>query len=491
MPMRELTVFPDTNIFLHCRPIHDLPWHEVFEFDVLHLKIAGTVVDEIDRLKRDGNPRRAKRAREANSLFRQMLADPSGSVSLQSGGKSVVISFAPPLLANRTTPVTLDRTRGDDSLIEEALIYAQEQLFTVLLTGDTGVDLRARRHSLATSVIPDSWLLPAEPDERDKRIRELEQRVGKLEVIAPKLVLGVRVDGAAVRELQLTLPHYAPLTSDEIDGLMQQLRKKHPCATEFPDPPEPKARNEFEKRLLSVARANLIGVSKDEIAKYETEYASWEQSAQETFSRWANLLNAKYRWHQLVIEIDNTGAASAQHLLLEIELHNGLKAGVSTDGDTQPKLYNLAQHYSDAPVLKRPPNPPRAMSSWEKATSGWRSNALIDPFRVPHLPDYRGPVAGARDRHALYVREDEDELLASWSIECEEFRHGLGSRDIYCWVMVPSHVQPASSRLYLRATAANLPTAFEHHLPIDVSYEPRSTLAHAQRFSLDEAAGAI
>jgi hypothetical protein len=95
---------------------------------------------------------------------------------------------------------------------------------------------------------------------------------------------------------------------------------------------------------------------------------------------------------------------------------------------------------------------------------------------------------GQRDRHSLYIREDEDELLEAWSIECEEFRHGLGSREIYCWLVVPSDVQPASSRLYLRATAANLPTALEHHVSIALSYEQKSTLAHAKRFAVGESA---
>jgi hypothetical protein len=63
-------LFLDSNLFLQCRELHELPWNEIApdEKEIL-LAISRPVQREIDKLKHDGNDRRAKRARKANSLW--------------------------------------------------------------------------------------------------------------------------------------------------------------------------------------------------------------------------------------------------------------------------------------------------------------------------------------------------------------------------------------------------------------------------------------
>jgi len=63
-------IFLDTNIFIQCREIEQLPWGELFEKEKhIILVIPRTVLEEIDRFKQEGNSRRAKRARKANSFI--------------------------------------------------------------------------------------------------------------------------------------------------------------------------------------------------------------------------------------------------------------------------------------------------------------------------------------------------------------------------------------------------------------------------------------
>ncbi len=56
--------------------------------------ISRPVVSEIDRQKHDGNSRRARRARAANSLFGQVLAEKE--LMRQVGDMRVSVKFAPP-----------------------------------------------------------------------------------------------------------------------------------------------------------------------------------------------------------------------------------------------------------------------------------------------------------------------------------------------------------------------------------------------------------
>jgi len=480
--MNEVCVFPDTNLFLHCRALHDLPWHELFDSDALHLKIATTVVDEIDRLKRDGNPKRAKRAREANALFRQLLTSPAGSVDLPTRGKPLRVSFAPALPASRITPDTLDRLRGDDSLIEEVLRFSKEHSSTVLLTADTGVDLRAQRHGVKSRAIPDSWLLPPEPDERDKRIRELERRVDQMEDRAPQLQLAVLHDEAVVDTLTLALPLYSDLTTIELDMLTAEVRRRHPIATEFLEPPlSVVPQSELERHFLSSIKRE--SVSKSEIEEYLEEYSAWERKVHERLARWANILNLKHRWCELRILLENVGAASADHLLLEIFLYGGAKAHVTMDPDERPRMHKFGQLLSDTPDLPPPPPAPRAMTSWEKTFDGLRDSMNFDSriFAPPYLPS----IPAGRDRHALYVREDDEALLEAWSLECEEFRHGLEPRDIRCWLWVPRDAKAEDLKLRMRATAKNLPTSVESFLSIVLSNQPRQTIDLAKQFTVN------
>ncbi len=66
--------FLDTNIFLQCKDVDKLRWNEVAgNEDEILLLIPTPVEKEINNLKQDGNRRRSKRARIANSMMRDVL----------------------------------------------------------------------------------------------------------------------------------------------------------------------------------------------------------------------------------------------------------------------------------------------------------------------------------------------------------------------------------------------------------------------------------
>lgn len=46
-----LSFFPDTNLFIQCRPLGELDWSEWADFEEVHLIVCRTVQREIDRQK--------------------------------------------------------------------------------------------------------------------------------------------------------------------------------------------------------------------------------------------------------------------------------------------------------------------------------------------------------------------------------------------------------------------------------------------------------
>lgn len=255
---RIVVVFADTNVFLQCKALQDLPWKDLFDAaDQIDLLVGAPVQDEIDRLKQDGNHRRARRARDTNNLFRQALDSAEEAMTIRESGPRVVLKFAPALPAQRATPPTLDLTRADDRLIDEVRHYQTEvpphAVESIILTSDTGMRLRARRHHVSVADLPDSWLLPPESDSRDKEISKLRIELERLKSAAPSLEAALHdATGGAISSISATLPFHPPLSGRDIDRLIAEIQARYPLATDFGiDPPPSSAPPDNPSTVLS------------------------------------------------------------------------------------------------------------------------------------------------------------------------------------------------------------------------------------------------
>src|SRR3546814_21060602 len=73
---KMLYLIPDTNVFMQCRHLRELPWSSEFaEWDAITIALVSPVIREIDRQK-GGKGRLAKRARAASSLVGSLIASP-------------------------------------------------------------------------------------------------------------------------------------------------------------------------------------------------------------------------------------------------------------------------------------------------------------------------------------------------------------------------------------------------------------------------------
>ena len=62
MAKNTLYLFPDTNLFIQCRPLEQLDWAEWAEYAEVHLIVCRPVQREIDNQKNRGNNRVAQPA---------------------------------------------------------------------------------------------------------------------------------------------------------------------------------------------------------------------------------------------------------------------------------------------------------------------------------------------------------------------------------------------------------------------------------------------
>jgi hypothetical protein len=224
------------NLFLHCRAIITLPWKDLGEARPITIYIGYTLQREIDRLKGDGNQRRSKRARDANSLFKKLLQASGETMVLRDADPRVILAFLPHLDPHRQKSPLLDLSNPDDCHIEESLAFqaAHPEIRTAILTHDTGPLLTARRVGLKPFEIPDAWLLEPEKDERQKQIEELIRQNKLLQSQHAQLSIAIcDRQGAAVEAITLSIVEYDPPSPELITSVLADLQSRFPRKEEF------------------------------------------------------------------------------------------------------------------------------------------------------------------------------------------------------------------------------------------------------------------
>jgi predicted nucleic acid-binding protein len=185
--MQHKNIFIDTNLFLQCSSLDQLPWSEIEKECDLILYIPRVALKELDKLKYDGNSRRANRARKATSLFREIISLKDEKKTIRFKDPKVEITFAPHILLSKELETNIDICSNDDKLIAEITAFRENIDEAILLTNDTILMVTAKHYGIKFILIPDSWLLPPEPDDRDRRISELESQIKELSESYPKI----------------------------------------------------------------------------------------------------------------------------------------------------------------------------------------------------------------------------------------------------------------------------------------------------------------
>ncbi|HEY0684838.1 MAG TPA: PIN domain-containing protein [Steroidobacter sp.] len=479
----KLVVFPDTNVLFHCKPLADLPWHEHGDVDLVHVLIGAPVQDEVDRHKQDGNSRRAKRARDANALFRRMLAQADETpLVIRERNPTVQISFAPSLPVTRPRLDTLDLTRADDRLLEEVIHFGRGDPAACVLTDDTGMQLKAKRHGVRVVPVGPNWRLAPETDERDKQIQLLTTELARLRSAHPVLALRVNdQDAATVGSIAATLPCYPPLAEHTVVELTRAVKTRYPIATDFGEQPPPQS--EFDDLVKNTIIAQLRTwepPTSDSIKAYETSYAEWLTATSRKFERLHVRLNAAGRVIPVRFQLRNVGLCPADGLQLKVTAHAGIKM-LASHADAVPAMIRQLRGLDGVITLNKPPQAPKGQytaARWahtlERATSIIPGNPIGTSLLRPRV------VPG---RHDFY-RQDKDSVGSSCVFGVEELRHGADAESFSLWLFVPADIAPARSHLYFRVSARNLPDALQKRVRLDLTYERHDTLAIAKRWRL-------
>jgi rRNA-processing protein FCF1 len=445
-------LFIDSNLFLQCRPLEDLDWDCLVGREEVTLLVPSAVLAELDKHKSDGNSRRAQRARRALQFLDCILKAPDDTVIVRMAPVKVIAQFAPEVSGDASTS-------NDDAILFEVaeMTRTHGNQAVGLVTHDTNLKVKAKRKGLRFFQVPDKWLLAPEPDERDKRVRQLEEEVARLKRQTP--IIAITLDGH--QEIELVVPSYEPLVPGTVNRLVEALTAKFPIKTDFS--------LTSSERLLSAGGIGMFGLHPPadwEIAKYQNEeYPKWERSLRGRLEQLHSRLRVRDATTNIRLLIANNGTVPGEHVQVAIRVSEGF---LNTDPEHQDKLIER--------LFTRPlaPSPPQPRQTSLDNLGNLRELSVLTPRYGPEMPIRRN-----RDK---FYRKAGKEVDTEWVWECENMRHGGPPEEFPFRVAMNAQSQPSGGQIEIEVSADNLPKAAVIQFRIKVSNVPADTERAAQEW---------
>jgi hypothetical protein len=461
-----MRLFVDTNFFLQCKVIPEIDWDQVTDDDTVELIVARPVQEEIDRLKNDGNGRRAKRARRTNGLFREMIVSADGNRSWSVGKKIITLVFAEPFakLEREQCQSRLDLSRPDDEIIASLIFYkisASDENVS-LLTHDTNPMLTCKQNGVSFVPIPDEWLLPPEMDDRDKQIAKLQSDLRNAVNRDPQVEVDFNIDGVDLAKgaSDIRVRMLERLSPEQVTELVSEMESRHPMKINFSQV------DDFSDGL----RIGSLGSfkkyeppSEADISRYQKEeYPEWIENIRSFFETYTEHYNHISVLCPFTLTLKNVGRAPVENMILKFELLEG-----GTFGSPDIKNSQVTKPRLDVPL---PPEPPKG--KWTDTMSAISALARAGyPFErnlsKMSFPAINKPIQ--RDRFAFHWRDSRpigDEKR--WTLECDEFRHGSNKVFEYCINFDDS--KPLQTVVFrVTASGSNLADAFSRIFTMSVS----------------------
>ncbi|MFY9988992.1 MAG: PIN domain-containing protein [Chthoniobacterales bacterium] len=352
--MSESAVFLDTNVFIQCKLLEELPWNEISPHSSIRLIVANAVFDELDRLKSDGNSRRSKRARTACARFRKILR-PLERIVIKQTNPNVTLELAPENWEDTQDFSDIDLSRSDHRLVAEALAFSNANRDTdvMLLSHDLGPIRTATRKGLACLETPELWLLPSENDERDKKIDSLTQENQRLRTQFASIDLWAGDDPKVDQEsICLDVPCFTVLTGPQIEELIGESTKRFPNETTKLDPGTQHA---YKQRI----------VGSGEFAEHNRRYSEWLDRLRNFLSNVHFDFNLNHQKKVVGFTLHSNGVRPAENLRIELEAFGDL----------------LIQQASSPESVIEAPNPPKLGANRPPTNQFIRKTAPADgPF---------------------------------------------------------------------------------------------------------------
>lgn len=470
MTTRILFFFPDTNLFIQCRPLEELDWSEWADLDEVHLIVCRTVQREIDQQKHYGNGRVAQRARKTSSLFRSIVEKDYGVI--RDKGPQVKLMLESPSVPSPELKDRLDYTKPDDEIVGLLHQYRQQhpEADVRLLTHDTGPMMTARSLDLPFVKIKDDWLLPPESNETDRENRRLKEEITRLRKTEPEFHIRCVGDNESeIDVLEVKCPFYEPLSEQEVAAFMDQLKNRFPIVTDFGSN-ERTARASILGRIIEM-EGLYTPPSEIDIAQYrDEEYPAWIKKCKKVLSNLHQALLRDAESPVFRFGVTNQGSRPGKNTLVVITSRGNFKiCPPQPEDDEHSKRRRILDR-----LLPGPPEPPKGRRITDSAYPFLNDSHSL--FHTPPSLDLDMARFLSRDPDAFSYKPDRPDIpVESLSLECEQWRHGIAEKCFEGEIFAASDQDEIQGVIECKIHAENLSSPVKKIIPVRITVKSEST----------------
>lgn len=305
--MKEMTVFIDTNIFLHYKMFTEIDWLTILNADKVTIIIPKTVIDELDKHKSNKNLSSKERSRAKKIIKKFFELKQSKSEGISKIKENILIDW----LFN--PEVVLQNDSQDDKIIEEIQEFRQKNptLEVIFIVEDFGVHLKCDYYNINTLCLSDNLKLNDELSEDEKRIKELEREIMELKSRKPELKLYFKDTGKDM--IELTINQSQTL---DIEHEINQIKTQYPIMNEDHFQEESKA-EKSEPNKLSISNDPCITLN--DVKKYNNQLEQFYKDYQAYLLFVSKIYLTKF----LGITIRNLGNIPAEKIYIFLHFPDG------------------------------------------------------------------------------------------------------------------------------------------------------------------------
>lgn len=448
----KLFLFPDTNIFLQCKPLVDIDFSEISDCDEIGIIISRPVQQEIDRQKGKGTSRLSKKAKKAATLFSIVLESPDMTLVIKENSPRVLLTMDLRLRPAEELADQLDYQEADDRFVGIAAGFRNtgSEFDVAIITNDSGPRFSAINHGIKCFTVPSSWMLAAETDEKDKQIQQLKAQLELLSKTRPDFV--IKADNS--EQFEAIHPYYTALSEEEIIFLLNLLTNEFPLETDFNDDDSLSPAPDYSGRYRALNFGQYIPASDEDIASYTSvRYPEWVKKCEEILRGCHEHLNPLAMKQEITFWLQNTGYAIAESSVITFTA-KGAFALSSSD-------WKMREDLEEVSGVKLPAVPSAPKGRWESAWSlaerGPLSRAMPfhEMYSIPR-DSFLPPPLSKRDRNGFYYSNRGDTPKNYVSLECEEWRHQVDSEQFSLFAYVGNQPTEMIGAVEVRIDANNL-----------------------------------
>ena len=414
--MKILYLFPDTNVFVQCRALHELDWSEYAQYDEVHLVVCPPVQREIDQHKTRGNDRIGKKSRKVHSMLRELLVGDAGYKVVRDREPMVKLLLDPSCQPDQALAGHIDYNEMDDRMVGCVYAYKQTnpQWDIRLLTHDGGPMATAKMLSIPFVPVPDDWLLPPEPTGAERENKRLREEIARLKDAEPSFSIShPDGDGKETDLLEFEWPLFEELSADEVGSLMELLKRNFPVAIDFGARETKWEQPRIGRAIVFDAMRRFEPPSQQEIERYtNTAYPEWIEQCEDLLRRLHGTLEHNREPVAFFFTVTNEGSRPGKHVLVTITARGNFFVRPPRESDDEEGETD-AENSAQGLLLPPPPRPPEGKWTTGNSSPLFRNFGSIvgtigttsDPFRPRCDPAFRASDAATRPERVLLQTE--------------------------------------------------------------------------------------